>query len=143
MKRTAAILMTVALAFGGAACSGSEDSDADAAASSEAAEASAAASDASEAADDASSAEQNASEAATSLAAEASKAGSSLAAEASEAAAKVDWDQYPDQLREEIDTWVEQDNCSGLSGVADSFSLGGNEELVDYVNKRIEEADCA
>lgn len=143
MKRTAALLLTVTLAFGTASCSGSDDADSDAAASSDAAAASDAASEASDAADDASSAEQNASEAATSLAAEASKAGSSLAADASEAASKVDWDKYPDQLREEIDTWAAKDNCSGLNSVVDNFSLGGNDELVDYVKDRIEEADCA
>lgn len=139
MIRTPALLLTAVLAFG-TACSAAEDAENDASdAASEASDA------ASELVDDATDSAdgENASDAATSLAAEASDAATSLAAEASKAAEDVDWEQYPPQLRDRIDTWVEEDNCAGLDGVVDRFDVLGATELVDYVKERIDEAGCA
>ena len=144
-----ALSLTVVLALGSAACTGSGDAtnQAEEGAGDAASAASDAASEASDAAEDAASnapsAAEEASDVATSLAAEASDTAESLAAEASEAAEEVDWERYPGRLRRQIDRWVEEDNCSGLNDAVDRLDIPGNDELVDYVQERIEQAGCA
>lgn len=144
MKRIPSLALAAVLVLGAGGCSAADDAgDAADAVSDAASQASDAVSEASDAASDATEGAGDAASDAESIASDASSAAASLAAEASAAAAEVNWDQYPDQLRDRIDRWVEQDNCSGLSGLVDEFPVNQDKDLQAYVEARIQEAGCA
>jgi hypothetical protein len=65
------------------------------------------------------------------------------ASEAVDKAQDVDWEAYPDQVRDKIEKAIADADCEGLNEQLDKLDEGKDTELIAFLKDQVEDAGCA